>query len=63
MKLTESFNRMLEAISESELRQNTRIKRKILKIRFLLHLFEKIQKQAERRKIKDETEIESIHEV
>lgn len=63
MKLNENFNRMLEAISDSELRRNSRIKKKVLKIKFLLQLFEKIQKQTERRKIKDEAETKSIHEV
>lgn len=63
MELTEAFGRMLGAVSETELRKNPRVKRKILRMRFLLELFEKAKKRTGRRENKDEAKTKSIHEV
>jgi len=63
MEMTENFNRMFQAVSEVELRKNPRLKKKILKLRILLKLFDKNHRRAERMALKDETEIKPVHKV
>lgn len=63
MELTDAFGRMFAAVSETELRKNPRVKKKILKMRFLIELFDKAKKRTERSVSKDETKTKSIHKV
>lgn len=63
MELTENFNRMFQAVSDVELRQNPRLKKKILKLRSLLKIFEKNEKRAERIEAGNEAKPKPVHEV